>query len=164
VDHKRVERIWRREGLKVPRKQPKRGRLWLNDGSCVRLRPSWPNHVCGLRLRHRPHAPRPALSRASSRRRLCMRRSVPSLYQRISCECTVCHGGKGRGSIPPRTARANKVEDRLCHKPSRPFQRPARSRGRWQQWLQSVPFTAAEVRRIRTGGVVRHGSFPGNVC
>ena len=45
VNHKRVERIWRREGLKVPGKQPKRGRLWLNDGSCVRLRPQWPNHV-----------------------------------------------------------------------------------------------------------------------
>ena len=42
---KRVERIWRREGLKVPQKQPKRGRLWLNDGSCVRLRPERPNHV-----------------------------------------------------------------------------------------------------------------------
>ena len=38
VNHKRVERIWRREGLKVPKKQPKRGRLWLNDGSCIRLR------------------------------------------------------------------------------------------------------------------------------
>jgi len=45
VNHKRVERIWRREGLKVPNKQPKRGRLWLNDGSCIRLRPCWPNHV-----------------------------------------------------------------------------------------------------------------------
>ena len=45
MNHKRVERIWRREGLKVPMKQPKRGRLWLNDGSCIRLRPSWPNHV-----------------------------------------------------------------------------------------------------------------------
>ncbi len=45
VNHKRVERIWRREGLKVPVKQPKRGRLWLNDGSCIRLRPSWPTHV-----------------------------------------------------------------------------------------------------------------------
>jgi transposase InsO family protein len=45
VNHKRVERIWRREGLKVPAKQPKRGRLWLNDGSCIRLRPSWKNHV-----------------------------------------------------------------------------------------------------------------------
>lgn len=45
VNLKRVERIWRREGLKVPTKQPKRGRLWLNDGSCVRLRPERPNHV-----------------------------------------------------------------------------------------------------------------------
>jgi transposase InsO family protein len=45
VDKKRVERIWRCEGLKVPAKQPKRGRLWLNDGSCIRLRPERPNHV-----------------------------------------------------------------------------------------------------------------------
>jgi len=45
VNHKRVERIWRQEGLKVPKKQPKRGRLWLNDGSCVRLRPTHRNHV-----------------------------------------------------------------------------------------------------------------------
>jgi hypothetical protein len=40
-----VQRIWRREGLKVPQKQRPRGRLWLNDGSCVRLRPERPNHV-----------------------------------------------------------------------------------------------------------------------
>jgi putative transposase len=45
VNVKRVWRIWRREGLKVPSKQPKRGRLWLNDGSCIRLRPERPNHV-----------------------------------------------------------------------------------------------------------------------
>ena len=45
VNHKRVERIWRQEGLKVPRRQPKRGRLWLNDGSCIRLRPLHRNHV-----------------------------------------------------------------------------------------------------------------------
>jgi putative transposase len=45
VNHKRVERLWRREGLKVPKKQPKRGRLWLNDGSCIRRRPEYPNHV-----------------------------------------------------------------------------------------------------------------------
>jgi len=45
VNHKRVERIWRREGLKVPKKQSKRGRLWLNDGSCIRLRPQYRNHV-----------------------------------------------------------------------------------------------------------------------
>ena len=45
VNHKRIERLWRREGLKVPQKQPKRRRLWLNDGSCVRLRPSYVDHV-----------------------------------------------------------------------------------------------------------------------
>jgi len=45
VNHKRVERIWRREGLKVPKKQPKRERLWLTDGLCIRLRPEKKNHV-----------------------------------------------------------------------------------------------------------------------
>lgn len=45
VNDKRVERIWRREGLKVPAKQPKKGRLWLADGSCIRLRPEHRNHV-----------------------------------------------------------------------------------------------------------------------
>ena len=45
INHKRVERIWREEGLKMPQKQPKRKRLYLNDGSCIRLRPCWPNHV-----------------------------------------------------------------------------------------------------------------------
>ncbi len=44
VNHKRVERIWRREWLKVPEKQGKRGQLWLIDGSRVRLRPEHPNH------------------------------------------------------------------------------------------------------------------------
>lgn len=45
INHKRVERIWRQEGLKVPRRQPKRRRLWLNDGSCIRLRPEYRDHV-----------------------------------------------------------------------------------------------------------------------
>src|SRR6516165_9685705 len=45
INDKRVERIWQREGLKVPHKQPKRGRLWLADGSCIRLRPEQRNHV-----------------------------------------------------------------------------------------------------------------------
>jgi len=45
VNHKRVERIWKQEGLKVPKRQPKRGRLWLNDGSCIRLRPQHKDHV-----------------------------------------------------------------------------------------------------------------------
>jgi putative transposase len=45
VNHKKVERIWRKEGLKVPNKQPKRSRLWLNDGSCIRLKPEHKDHV-----------------------------------------------------------------------------------------------------------------------
>ncbi len=45
VGKDRVQGIWRREGLKVPQKQKPRGRLWLNDGSCVRLRPTHRNHV-----------------------------------------------------------------------------------------------------------------------
>ena len=62
VNHKRVERIWRAEALKVPQKQKKRGRLYLNDGSCIRLRPCWKDHVwaydfvadrliCGTKIR-----------------------------------------------------------------------------------------------------------------
>src|SRR5437764_1688000 len=49
INDKRIERIWRREGLKVPNKQPKRGRLWLADGSCIRLRPQ-PQSRLVLRL------------------------------------------------------------------------------------------------------------------
>ncbi len=45
VSDGRIERLWRREGLKVPVKQPKNGRLWLNDGSCVRLRPEHRNRM-----------------------------------------------------------------------------------------------------------------------
>jgi putative transposase len=45
VGKDRMERIWREEGLKVPQRQPKRGRLWFNEGSCVRLRAAYPNHV-----------------------------------------------------------------------------------------------------------------------
>ncbi len=45
MNTKRIERIWRQEGLKVPQKQPKRGRLWLNDGSCIRHKPIYKNHV-----------------------------------------------------------------------------------------------------------------------
>ena len=45
VGKDRVERIWRRAGLKIPKKQKARGRLWFNDGSCVRLRPQHQNHV-----------------------------------------------------------------------------------------------------------------------
>jgi putative transposase len=60
VNRKRVERIWKLEGLKVPQKQPKRGRLWLNDGSCIRLRPERKDHVWSYDFVHeRTHNGRP---------------------------------------------------------------------------------------------------------
>jgi len=52
VNHKLVERIWRKEGLKVPQKQPKRARLWLTDGSVIRLRPEFPKHVWSYDFMH----------------------------------------------------------------------------------------------------------------
>jgi len=56
VNHKRIERLWRLEGLKVPQKQPKRRRLWLNDGSCIRLRPACRDHVWSYDfVHHRTH-------------------------------------------------------------------------------------------------------------
>lgn len=48
VNDKRIKRLWRREGLKVPMKQPEKGRLWLNDVSCVRLRLEHPGHFLEL--------------------------------------------------------------------------------------------------------------------
>ena len=60
VNPKRVQRIWRREGLKVPKKQPKRARLWLNDGSCIRLRPERRDHVWAYDfVHHCTHEGRP---------------------------------------------------------------------------------------------------------
>jgi transposase InsO family protein len=60
INHKRIERLWRREGLKVPSKQRKRGRLWLNDGSCIRLRPLYKDHVWAYDFVHaRTHDGRP---------------------------------------------------------------------------------------------------------
>lgn len=56
VNHKRVQRIWRAEGLKVPKRQPKRARLWLNEGSCIRLRPEHKDHVWAYDfVHHRTH-------------------------------------------------------------------------------------------------------------
>ena len=56
VNDKRVERLWRHEGLKIPARQPRRGRLWLNDGSCMRLRAERPNHVWSYDfVHHRTH-------------------------------------------------------------------------------------------------------------
>lgn len=60
VNEKRMERIWKQEGLKVSKKQPKWGRLWLNDGSCIRLRPEHADHVWSYDFVHdRTHNGRP---------------------------------------------------------------------------------------------------------
>ena len=60
MNHKRIERLWRQEGLKVPVRQPKRRRLSLNDGSCVRLRPAHKKHVWSYDFVHaRTHDGRP---------------------------------------------------------------------------------------------------------
>ena len=53
INDKRVERLWRREGLEVPAKHPKNGRLWLTDGLCVRLMPQYPNPVWSHDFVHR---------------------------------------------------------------------------------------------------------------
>ena len=45
VNKKRVERLWREMGLKVPKKQRKKRRIHGNDCSCIRLRAERPNHV-----------------------------------------------------------------------------------------------------------------------
>ena len=60
VNHKRIERLWRREGLKVPQKQPKRRRLWLNDGSCVRLPAARRDHVWSYDFMHARTTARPS--------------------------------------------------------------------------------------------------------
>ncbi|GAC1401198.1 MAG: hypothetical protein NVSMB52_15010 [Chloroflexota bacterium] len=88
VNHKRVERIWRQEGLTVPQKQPKRARLWLADGSCLRQRPEYPNHVWASDGAHPGWAPNET---ADGRRRI---------HSRVSRDCgappadvTGCAGG-----------------------------------------------------------------------
>ena len=73
VNHKRVERLWRREGLKVPQKQPNRGRLWLRDGSCIRRRPAFRHHVWAYDfVADRTHDGRP-LKMLTGRRRVLAR-------------------------------------------------------------------------------------------
>ena len=52
LNDKRIERLWRREGLKAPMKQPMRSRLWLNDGSCIRLKPQHVDHVWSYAFVH----------------------------------------------------------------------------------------------------------------
>ena len=45
INYKRVEQIWRQEGLKLPKTQIKKRRLWQTDGSYIRLRAEHKSHV-----------------------------------------------------------------------------------------------------------------------
>jgi transposase InsO family protein len=100
VNHKRVERIWRQEGLKVPRKQPKRGRLWLADGSCVRRRPEYRHHVWSYDFvsdRTADSRPLKMLTLIDEYSRQCLAIRVQRRMQSIEvletlAECFIAHG------------------------------------------------------------------------
>lgn len=52
VNHKRVERLWREEGLQLPQRHKKRKRLYHKDSSVIRLRPHYPNHIWSIDFVH----------------------------------------------------------------------------------------------------------------
>lgn len=81
VNHKRVERIWREQGLKVPQKQKKRRRLWLNDGSCLRLRPEYKGHVYSYDMVH---------DRTSDRKAF----RILNIMDEYTRECLCCYVGR----------------------------------------------------------------------
>ena len=86
VNRERVGRIWRREGLKVPARQPERGRLWLADGSCVRLRPEHAHHVWSYdSVEDRTHDGR--------------RCRMPDVVDEFTRECLAIRVGRKLGSV-----------------------------------------------------------------
>jgi HTH-like domain len=121
VNHKRVERIWRREGLKVPPRQPKRGRLWLNDGSCVRLRPERANHArrAGIMSGLAPISPArwPPPSTRSTRRPRGMTCSPGNTPQPARASMGLRISAARRGSSAP-TCRRPAIWERLTIKDS----------------------------------------------
>ena len=52
VNHKKVERLWREEGLKLPERHKKRRRLYHKDSSVIRLRPTHANHIWAIDFVH----------------------------------------------------------------------------------------------------------------
>jgi len=117
VNHKRVERIWRREGPKVPQKHPKRARLWLNHGSCIRLRPRHPGHVWSYDfVADRTHPGQPqGGQRAASSNADRDRRACPGRRPGYTRECLAIRVGRGltaetyRNAPGPSPGRADRV-------------------------------------------------------
>ena len=52
INHKKVERIWREEGLQLPARHKKRKRLYHKDSSAIRLRPQHSNHIWSVDFIH----------------------------------------------------------------------------------------------------------------
>jgi len=52
VNHKKVERLWREEGLQIPQRHRKRKRLYHKDSSVIRLRPRYQNHIWSIDFVH----------------------------------------------------------------------------------------------------------------
>ena len=111
TNHKRVERTWRAKGLRVPARQPKRSRLWLNSGSCVRLRPERPNHVWAHDL---------VENRTRGGRRFCMLHVVGEVTQ----QCLAIRVGRRLGCADVSTGW------RTCSSPGHTRVRPLRQRRR----------------------------------
>ena len=147
VNDKRVERIWRREGLKVPAKQPKRRRLWLADGSCIRLRAEHANHVWSYDfVADRTHDGRKyrMLNVVDEYTRECLAMRVARRLKSVDviellCELFILRGVPGyiRSDNGPEFIAQAVQEWILGWVPRRPILRPA-VRGRTAMWRVSM--------------------------
>ena len=52
ANHKKIERLWREEGLQLPHRHKKRKRLYHKDSSVIRLRPQYPGHIWSVDFVH----------------------------------------------------------------------------------------------------------------
>ena len=156
VNEKRVERIWRREGLKVPAKQPKRGRLWLNDGSCIRLQPEHRDHVWSYDfVEDRTHDGRKfrTLNVVDEFTRECLAIRVARKLNStdvidVLSDCAVC-----RATFVLTTALSS--SPRPCKTGSRPSEQrpptlPREARGRTAMSSRSTPASAMNCLTVRS--------------
>src|SRR5262245_28075475 len=147
INDKRVERIWRREGLKVPHKQPKCGRLWLADGSCIRLRPQHRNHVWSYDfVEDRTH---------DGRRYRIAWRSVSPASSRRSMSSTYCPTSSSCAAYPVTSAPTTDLSSspRPCRNGSsvpRPLTSSEGARGRMATSRASTPACATNCSTVKS--------------